>query len=43
MLKNLNKLKQNAKNAKSVIIPDAAKRLALETVLLGNKNNAVSF
>lgn len=34
MLKNLDRLKQKAKNAKKAIIPDAAKRLALETILL---------
>lgn len=34
MLKNLSQLKQKAKNAKAVIIADAAKRLALETILL---------
>lgn len=34
MLKNLNNLKQKAKYAKKIIIPDAAKRLALETILL---------
>lgn len=34
MLKNLNAINKKAKNAKKVIIPDAAKRLALETILL---------
>ena len=34
MLKSLDKLSDKAKNAKGVIIPDAAKRLALETILL---------
>lgn len=34
MLKNINELKEAAKKAKSVIIPDAAKRLAIETMLL---------
>lgn len=34
MLKNLNILKNNAKNTKSIAILDAAKRLALETILL---------
>lgn len=34
MLNNLPKLKQIAKNAKTEIIPDAAERLALETILL---------
>lgn len=38
MLNNLNNLKEKAKTAKKVIIPDAAKRLALETVLLGTKD-----
>lgn len=37
MLKDLDKLKEEATKAKSVIIPDAAKRLALETILSGNK------
>lgn len=37
MLNDLKYLKEKAKKAKSVIIPDAAKRLALETVLLGQK------
>lgn len=36
MLKNLAKYKEDAKEAKSVVITDAAKRLALETVLLAN-------
>lgn len=34
MLKDLPNLKEKAKDAKKVIIPDAAKRLALETVLM---------
>lgn len=34
MLKDLPNLKEKAKKAKKIIIPDAAKRLALETVLL---------
>ena len=34
MLGNLNQLKKKAKNAKEVIIEDASKRLALETILL---------
>lgn len=36
MLKNLNELKQKARDSKKNIIPDAAKRLALETLLLIN-------
>lgn len=35
ILKSLKHLKEKAKEARKVIIPDAAKRLALETVLLG--------
>lgn len=35
MLNKLTVLKEKAKLAKTVVIPDAAKRLALETVLLG--------
>lgn len=35
MMKDLNSFKEKAKDAKKVIIPDGAKRLALETVLLG--------
>ncbi len=35
MLHNLAALKQAAKEAKGIVIPDAVKRLALETVLLG--------
>lgn len=35
MLKNLDSLKEKAKKAERVFIPDAAKRLALETTLLG--------
>lgn len=34
LLKDLSKLKQKAKSAKKVLIADAAKRLALETILL---------
>ena len=37
MLKNLDSLKQKAKDAKKIIIPDAGKRLALETVLLAEQ------
>ena len=37
-LNDLNHIKQSAKKAKAVIIPDAAKRLALETVLLGGRD-----
>lgn len=37
MLKNLDQLKQKAKNAKTAIIPEAAKRLALETLLLSSR------
>ena len=37
MLKNLPQLKEKAKMARKVLIPDAAKRLALETVLLAGK------
>lgn len=37
MLKNLENLKIEAKNAKSVIIPNAAKKLALETVVLASR------
>ncbi len=33
-LKNIEQFKKNAKGAKRVIMPDAAKRLALETILL---------
>lgn len=35
MLNDLNHLKQMAQKAKKVIVPDVAKRLALETILLG--------
>lgn len=35
MLKNLSVLKEAAKEARSITVPDAAKRLALETILLG--------
>jgi len=34
MIKNLERLKHNAKKAKEVIIPDAAKRLAVQTIIL---------
>ncbi|MDP3758089.1 MAG: UDP-N-acetylglucosamine--N-acetylmuramyl-(pentapeptide) pyrophosphoryl-undecaprenol N-acetylglucosamine transferase, partial [Candidatus Daviesbacteria bacterium] len=37
MLKNLDRLKEKAKETKEVIIPYAAKKLALETLLLGKK------
>lgn len=37
MLNNINHLKKNAEKAQRIIIPDAAKRLALETVLLPDK------
>lgn len=36
MLKNINKLKEDAKEAKKIVIVDAAKRLSLETMLLKN-------
>lgn len=39
MIRNLDDLKQKAKNAKKAVIPDAAKRLALETLLLGKRYN----
>jgi len=39
MLKNTQKLKQKARKAKLQIIPDASKRLALETVLLAKISN----
>lgn len=39
MLNNLSVLKEEAKQAKIVVIPDAAKRLALETVLLASKRD----
>ncbi|MBI2196542.1 UDP-N-acetylglucosamine--N-acetylmuramyl-(pentapeptide) pyrophosphoryl-undecaprenol N-acetylglucosamine transferase [Candidatus Daviesbacteria bacterium] len=42
MLKNLDKLKQNAKEAEKIIVPYAAKRLALETMLLA-KNPGVHY
>lgn len=35
LVKSLDRLKEKAKEAEKIIIPDAAKRLALETVLLG--------
>lgn len=37
LLNDLNNLSKSAKNAKKIIIPNAAKRLALETMLLGKK------
>ena len=37
MLSNIDKLKKQAEAAKSVVIIDAADRLALETFLLGSK------
>ena len=37
MIKNLEKLKHNAKRAKVVIIPDAAKRLAMQTIILASE------
>lgn len=37
MLKSLDHLREKARKAQTVIIPDAAKRLALETVLLGER------
>lgn len=37
MVKDLPKLKEKTKEAKSVIVPDAAKRLVLETILLAGK------
>lgn len=37
MLKNLDHIKKQASEVKKIIIPDAAKRLALETILLGKK------
>lgn len=37
LLNDLNHLTERAKEAKKIIIPDAAKRLALETILLGKK------
>lgn len=39
MIKDLKNLKEKAKEAKKVVIPDAAKRLALETMLLVNHQN----
>lgn len=38
MIKNIDELKNKAKGAKGIIIPDAAKRLALETILLKLKS-----
>ncbi|MCL4417884.1 MAG: UDP-N-acetylglucosamine--N-acetylmuramyl-(pentapeptide) pyrophosphoryl-undecaprenol N-acetylglucosamine transferase [Actinobacteria bacterium] len=38
MLNNLDQLKEKAKVAKKIIIPDAAKRLALETILLAKNS-----
>ena len=40
LLNGLNYLTKKTKEAKKIIIPDAAKRLALETVLLGQKIEA---
>lgn len=37
MLKDIKSLKEKAKIAKGIIIPDAAKRLSLETILLGQR------
>lgn len=37
MLKSLDHLREKARKAQTVIVPDAAKRLALETVLLGER------
>ena len=37
MLKDLDYLKERAKESKKIIIPDAAKKLVLETILLGEK------
>lgn len=39
MLGNLGELRERAKGAKDIVIPDAAKRLALETLLLGKKED----
>ncbi|MBI2019886.1 glycosyltransferase [Candidatus Daviesbacteria bacterium] len=39
MIINLDQLKKDAKKAKAILIPDAAKRLALETVLLAETRN----
>lgn len=39
MLKNINSLKEKAKGARKVIILDAAKKLALETILLVKKTS----
>jgi len=36
-LKNLDQLKKNAQKAKDIIIPDSAKRVALETILLAER------
>lgn len=38
MIKDEKDLKEAAKQAKNIVIPDAAKRLALETLLLSKKN-----
>lgn len=40
MVKNLSLLKKDAQKAKQLVIPDAAKRLALETILLAQKRSA---
>lgn len=37
MLKNSRELKKRAENARGVVIPDASKRLTLETILLASK------
>lgn len=37
LLNNLDNLKEKAKESKKIIIPDAAKKLVLETILLGEK------
>lgn len=37
MIKNIDYLKKKAQEAKKVVIPDAAKRLALETILLAER------
>jgi len=37
MLKGLGQIRENAKQAKEVIIPDAAKRLAIQTIILASE------
>lgn len=37
MLDNLKKIKENARKAKKIIIPDSAKRVALETIILAKQ------